>query len=405
MRILIYGGTFNPPHAGHVRALKTASEALAPGKTLMIPDSIPPHKALADGSPPAEDRLEMTRLAALSVPGAEASDMELRREGRSYTSDTLRALRAQYPDDELVFLLGTDMLLSLPTWHEPEVVCSLASIAVFSREQGRESEIREGAERLRRDFGATVYEIAGEPVEISSTALREMLARREGRALLPREVYGYIIRRRLYGAKPELAWLRKRAYSYLKPKRVAHVQGVEEESVRMARRWGASVEAAAEAAICHDITKALDREAQLRLCDKYAIMTDEYERVSEKLLHAKTGAAFAVDLFGLSDDVALAIRFHTTGRPGMPTLEQITYLADYIEPHRSGFDGLEELRQVCYEDLDRAMELATRMSIDEVRGKQLPCHENTTDCHRWYRQNLLRRGLPPVHAEGIPDEV
>ena len=405
MRILIYGGTFNPPHAGHVRAVQAAAEALGPGRILLIPAAIPPHKALADGSPDGEERLALTRLAAAEIPGAEASDIELRREGKSYTSDTLRALKEMYPEDELIFLLGTDMLLTLPDWHEPEIICSLASVAVFSRETGREAEIARGAERLRRELSATVYVLSGEPVEVSSTQLREMLCRREGAELLPREVYAEIIRKRLYGAKPDLPWLRARAYAYLKPKRVAHVQGVEQEAVKLAEHWGADPGEAAEAAICHDITKALDHDAQLRLCDKYAIMTDELERESEKLLHAKTGAALARDLFGLADDTAIAIRFHTTGRPAMTTLERITYLADYIEPGRAGFPGLTELRAVCYEDLDRAMELATRMSIDEVRSKDWPCHQNTIDCHIWYLNALRRRGIAPMHADGIPDEV
>jgi nicotinate-nucleotide adenylyltransferase len=127
--------------------------------------------------------------------------------------------------------------------------------------------------------------------------------------------------------------------------------------------------------------------------------------VSEKLLHAKTGAALAADLFGLSEDVALAIRFHTTGRPGMSRLEMITYLADYIEPGRNGFDGLPELRRACYEDLDLAMELGMRMSLHEVRGKGYPAHINTVEGQRWYLNNLRRKGLEPVRAAGIPDRV
>ena len=347
----------------------------------------------------------MTALAAAEIPGAEASDIELRREGRSFTSDTLRELSARWPSDELVFLVGTDMLLSLPEWHEPEVICRLASVAVFSRETGREEEIAAGAERLRRDFGATVYVIEGEPVEISSTSIRESLPERGGRAFLPGTVYGHIIGKRLYGARPELAWMREKAYAFLKPKRVPHVRGVEEEAVRLAERWGIDPGEAAEAAICHDITKKLTHEQQLRLCGKYAIMTDDYERMSEKLLHAKTGAALARELFGLTDEAALAVRFHTTGRPGMTRLEKIIYLADYIEPGREGFDGLPELRAACYEDLDRAMELASRMSVDEVRGKGVPPHHNTTDCHEWYLRSLRRRGVVPAHAEGIPDTI
>lgn len=405
MRILIYGGTFNPVHRGHLHAVTRAAERLGPEKIFFIPTSIPPHKALAAGTPAAADRVGMLECVCAGLPGARVLDMELRREGPSYTADTLRELKAQYPEDELVFLLGTDMLLSFLTWHEPETVLACASLAVCAREDDRGEEIRTMAERLRREYGAVIYELPGEAVEVSSTEIREALPRRAGRGLVPAPVYRYIIRKRLYGAKPELDWLRTEAYAFLKPKRVAHVRGVEEEAVKLAARWGVDPGAAAEAAICHDITKALSRQEQLRLCDKYAIMTDTYERANEKLLHAKTGAALAADRFGLPDDVALAIRFHTTGRTGMTTLEQITYLADYIEPGRHGFDGLPELRRVCYEDLDQAMELASRMSIDEVRGKGYEPHRSTADCHAWYGNNLRRRGLAPVHAQGVPDEV
>jgi nicotinate-nucleotide adenylyltransferase len=332
-------------------------------------------------------------------------DLELKREGKSYTSDTLLSLREQFPDDELIFLVGTDMFLSLLTWHEPETILACAGIAVFAREDDRAEEIAAMARKLRTEYGAGVYVIPGEPYEVSSTEIRTLLPQREGRELLPALVYSYIIQKRLYGAKPELAWLRSRADSYLKPKRIPHVRGVEETAVKLASLWGADPGDAAEAAICHDITKYVDHDEQLRLCEKYAIMTDELERGSEKLLHARTGAAFARELFGLSDAVTGAIRWHTTGRPEMTTLEKITYLADYIEPNRYGFAGLEELRTTCFEDLDQAMELATRMSIDEVAGKGLPCHENTVACHAYYRQRLRDRGLAPVHADGIPEEV
>ena len=405
MRILIYGGTFNPVHIGHVRAVETAAAFLKPGRILFIPTSIPPHKELAHGSPAPEDRLAMLELACKDIPDASVLDMELRREGPSYTADTLRELKERHPEDELIFLMGTDMFLSFLTWYEPDTILSCASLAVFARENGREGEIAAIAARLRDERGGTVYEIPGEPVDVSSTEAREALTRREGRELLPPPVYGFIIKKRLYGAKPELDWLRKNAYAYLKPQRVPHVQGVEEEAVRLAERWGVDPGAAAEAAICHDITKALSHEEQLRLCDKYAIMTDKLERENEKLLHAKTGAALSGELFGVTEEVALAIRFHTTGRAGMSRLEKITYLADYIEPGRYGFDGLTELRRAAYEDLDQAMELAMRMSLDEVRSKGTLAHPNTEEGHCWYRNNLRRRGLDPVHAEGIPDTV
>lgn len=399
MRILIYGGSFNPPHLGHVRSGQVAAAALRPDKVFFIPAAIPPHKQMAEGSPSGEHRLAMTAIAAQAVPGGEALDIELRRDGPSYTSDTLRILREQYPGDELIFLMGTDMLLSIDTWHEPEVILSLATVAVFARESGRRPELEAKAAKLKEKYGATVYILDGQPVEVSSTQIRSMLPKRQGRELLPEGVYAYIIRHRLYDAQPEFDWLREQAYAYLKPKRVPHVQGTEAEARRLAQRWGESVDDAAEAAIVHDITKKLTLPEQLLLCDKYGIMADDYERTSEKLLHAKTGAAFAQDLFGIPERIAQAVRWHTTGKPGMTDLEKIIYLADYIEPGRSGFSGLEELRRAAYEDLDAAMELGLRMSLDEVRSRGQEPHDNTVQAQAWFLNILKERNMAPVPWE------
>ena len=379
-------------------------EKLALDRLLVVPAADPPHKALAAGSPTPEERLELTRLAMADLPWVQVLDLELRRAGKSYTSDTLRALAGRYPGQPLYLIMGTDMFLSLLQWHEPEVITALASVAVFSRQNGLEEDIERMARKLRQEHGATVYIIPGAPVEVSSTEVRNLLAERKGRDKLPAAVYSEIIRNRFYGAKPELEWLRKKAYSYLKPKRVAHVRGVEQEAVRLAERWGVFWEDAAEAAICHDITKKYSHEDQLRLCARYGIIADDYERSSEKLLHARTGAALAGEIFGLSENVLSAIRWHTTGRAGMTDLERITYLADYIEPNRSGFPGLSELRATCYEDLDAAMELAMRMSLDEVRGRGQEPHNNTREGWLWYRRALLEKGVSPVHAEGVPDD-
>jgi nicotinate-nucleotide adenylyltransferase len=250
-----------------------------------------------------------------------------------------------------------------------------------------------------------MYIIPGTPLEVSSTQVRGLLPQRQGVEYLPQGVYAYILQHRLYGARPNLLWLRTQAYQYLKEKRIPHVQGTEQEAVRLAERWGQSVEDAAEAAICHDITKKLERDDQLRLCSEYGIMIDDMERASEKLLHAKTGAVFAQNLFGLSDTVADAIRWHTTGRAGMTTLQQIIYLADYIEPHRAGFDGLAELRQAAYTDLDQAMELGMRMTLQDVRARGYVSHQDTLTGHAWFMQRLKDKGLAPVRAPGIDDTI
>ena len=97
MRIAIYGGSFNPPHLGHMEAARTVAAELAPDKLLIIPDNIPPHKEVEPGCPTAEERLELCRLAFRDVPGAEVSDMEIRRQGKSYTAHTAITSRRRTP--------------------------------------------------------------------------------------------------------------------------------------------------------------------------------------------------------------------------------------------------------------------------------------------------------------------
>jgi nicotinate-nucleotide adenylyltransferase len=219
---------------------------------------------------------------------------------------------------------------------------------------------------------------------MDSTSLRAALCCREGVDRLPDAVYEYIIRHRFYGAKPQFCWLRQKSYAYLKPYRVPHVAGCEEEAVRLAKFWGEDVEAAAEAAILHDITKKQGHSEQLRLCEKYGIIPDAVEAREPKLLHSRTGAGLARELFGISQPVFDAIEWHTTGREDMSRLEKIIYMADYIEPTRD-FDGVEELRRLAYLDLDQAMILGLEMSLNELSQRGAELHPRSVSTLTWLR--------------------
>ena len=201
--------------------------------------------------------------------------------------------------------------------------------------------------------------------------------------MLDSEVYAGIIRSRLYEAQPELGWLREQTMELLKPSRIAHVTGCESEAVMLALHWGEDPEAAAEAGILHDITKKQKFEEQLILCGKYGIIPDETERKCPQLLHALTGAALARDRFGVPDEIYEAIRWHTTGKPDMTLLEKIVYLADIIEPTRD-FEGLDELRELCTENIDKAMALALKLSLDHIRENNIEPHKNSVEAYIWY---------------------
>ena len=231
MRIGIYGGTFNPPHLGHLTAARTAFELLKLDKLYLIPAAVPPHKPLPPGSPDAAERLELTRLAGEQLglgEQVETLDIELRREGKSYTSDTLRELHAQHPEDELWLLMGTDMFLTLHTWHEPEVIFAHAGVAAFGRtEEDIEPLFAAQRERIYRTYpDARLFTMTVPGViDISSTELRAQLRQGTGGRYLAPAVYGQILRDGLYETGADLKHLslkelRPVALSYLKHKRI-----------------------------------------------------------------------------------------------------------------------------------------------------------------------------------------
>ena len=384
MKIGIYGGTFDPIHRGHLAAAKAAVDYLHLDQLLLVPANRPPHKQFSERSASAQDRYEMAVLSTAELgKKAQVLDLELRRTGKSYTSDSLRELKKQYPDDELWLLVGTDMFHTLHTWHEAKTILSLAHIGAFSRrESGADADFTAQKARLETVFGAKVAVIPNpRVVEISSTELRSSLACGRGQEQLTEPVWGYIQRRKLYGTNVNLKnltvdQLRPIALSYLKPKRIPHVLGTECEAVHLAHLYGADEEEARIAALLHDCTKKLSIEEHLALCEQYDIVLDKMQRWALKLQHAMTGAEIARHIFGEKEEICQAIRWHTTGKPDMTLLEKVLYLADYIEPNRD-FTGVDELRKTVWEDLDKGLLMGLNMSIDSMLRRGNPVHPDT----------------------------
>ena len=198
MRVGILGGAFNPPHTGHLVCAQEALVQLELDKVVFVPVGRAPHREL-EGDPGPEERLEMVELAVADDERFEASRMELDREGPSYTSDTLRALQEASPDDELFLILGGDQAASLPSWHEPEAVLELATVAVVERISWSKNAIGIKVGRLRG--GQAIRYLDMPIIQVSSSAIR----RRAGagqpiRYLVPDKVAAQIEANGLYGA-------------------------------------------------------------------------------------------------------------------------------------------------------------------------------------------------------------
>ena len=198
MRIGIYGGTFSPFHVGHIAAAKAFMEQMWLDFLYVIPTGTPPHKEM-DVPTDARHRLEMCRLAFSGVEGVYVSDMEMRREGRSYTVDTLRELTGE--DRRLFLLLGTDMMLTLDEWRAPEEIFKLAYPTYIRREKDAilDKRIVQKIAEYNEKYGKVVRRIVTDPVEVSSSMVRERIKGGEDVTnLIPESVEKYIRDNHLY---------------------------------------------------------------------------------------------------------------------------------------------------------------------------------------------------------------
>ena len=198
LRIGIYGGTFSPPHKGHIAAAKAFMEQMWLDILYVIPTATPPHKEM-EIEVCAKDRLEMCRLAFEELDGVCVSDLEIARGGKSYTVETLRELSGE--DRRLFFLCGTDMMLTLDRWREPEEIFRLCYPVYIRRDNDRslDAVIIDKIAQYQRDYGKVVRRIVADPIEISSSQIRQMITNGEDLSgVVTKKVENYIRHNHLY---------------------------------------------------------------------------------------------------------------------------------------------------------------------------------------------------------------
>lgn len=363
-KIGVFGGSFHPVHNGHLLLAEHAAMKLGIDRVLFVIDRIPPHKTLAEGATD-EQRLAILRLAVADHPNFSVETMELEREGPSYTVDTLRELKNRYPDSELYFFMGSDMLNSFTTWRSPEEISKLA-VLVCTVRGGQSGGEQQTADRLYAQYGAKVI-LLDEVSALSSTIVRERI--RDALPIddmIPDRAAHYIYLNGCYEPK-ELMPFYDRLHKELKPSRMEHTAYVLETAIGLSARFCVDPKKARIAALLHDCAKYLPEETLLSYADTEPPMLP--------ILHAPAGADYAKNVYGVTDpEILSAIRLHTTGDANMTLLEKVIYLADMIEPSRS-YEGVEEIRKA--DSLDEMMRLALLRSIWYIKERDLPIHPAT----------------------------
>ena len=369
--VLLYGGAFDPPHNGHIHLLRSAIDAVQSDQVIVMPTGLSPHKA---GSlTPARVRLRMCRCFLAVDSRVTVSDHEIRQRGKSYTVNTVTWLRQKQPGTRIVLLMGSDMLLSFEHWYEWRRLLAMATLCCMVRNDAEKLALENKAAALRA-LGGSVILCPADAVEVSSTQIREAVAHGgDVSALLPRETLELIRRKDLYHGLPAVSSVRRAVKKQLSRTRWRHTLGVRRAAVEMARRYGADVKKAELAALLHDFLKEISKTEMLQIFADHAIMENTVRQRVPAAWHGMAAALVVRQRFGVQDEEILsAIDCHTCGKAGMSKLDKILYLADMISAERD-FDGVDELRVLCRQDLDVAMLWALRHTVDYVTagGKML----------------------------------
>ena len=373
MKIGILGGTLDPVHNGHIEIATAAMAALGLERVALMPSGDPPHKNRATSK---WDRLRMAELAAEAHPGLYASDREIRREGTTYTVDTLSALVVEQPDVEWTYILGADALNKLDTWKEFPRIARLCSFAAVSRPGCDEDLARLRARAISSCYHTRVdlLPVSGPP--LSSTAVRKRVAEGlPGDGCVPGAVADYIRQKGLYLCKYSEEQIMEHLKGMLTYHRFTHTLGVADTAQRLATNCGVDPLRARLAGLLHDCAKSMPLEEMREMVMNNLDDLDVEELETRAILHAPAGMVMARDVFGVRDPSILsAIRKHTVGDGEMSPMDALIYVSDFIEPGREPFPGLEKARKLAEKDIYKAMVCCTQLTAKHLKSQGKHVH-------------------------------
>ena len=368
-RIGIFGGTFNPVHNEHIALARKALEELNLDKLFIVPTANPPHKNAYPIK--AKDRLNMLKLAFKDDEKIEISDYEIKNGGKSYSYITAEHFKKKY-DCQVYMIVGGDMLENFKFWKFPERILSSVDLAVFTREDFNLS-IEKEREYFRKTFNKDFTLLTYGGKECSSTKIRTYANfDLDIGEFTTKEVSEYVVNNGLY---------RDDIYQvivggFLKPSRVRHTANVVLCALKKAKELGLDEEKVKLATTLHDVAKYVD----YKQVEGFKLP----EEMPEPVIHAFLGAFIAEVRFNITDqDVINAIRYHTSGRANMSTLEKLVFVSDMIEEDRD-YKGVDKLREYYEEDFEKCFIECVKEEMIHLKNKKTAIYHLTEDCYEYY---------------------
>ena len=384
-KIAIFGGSFDPPHFGHVDIVKNLERVF--DNVIVVPSFISPFKSGADA---AAERYKLCKKV-FSSGKTVVSKREISRGGISYSVDTAEYFFKKYRKDnvKLYFVIGSEELTRLDEWHDIDKLSKLVTFFVVKRPG---FDVNDGKVKSLKKKGIKLAYAKFGGVNISSTAIKIDLAFGKENKMMPDAVYSAAVNKGLFN--PYAKYVQALHNHGLKARRIEHSYGVAQCGAELAKRYGTNVNDTVIACILHDIAKEED--------------VKDYKQVDlsgfpAPTVHAPIGAYIAKQEFGVSKDIEHAIRTHTTASDDMSDIGEMVYLADKLEVGRK-YDQVYELRKIASEDKDAAM-FATIKAIadwEETKEDTETCSFTNAAIEKYWAKVERNAHFPAVSKQTLP---
>ncbi|GHV82316.1 nicotinate-nucleotide adenylyltransferase [Spirochaetia bacterium] len=383
MKLAILGGSFNPVHLGHLYLAETVLSTLGYDRVILIPAFISPFKPGVQNTS-AADRLDMLAASITADPRLVIDDCEIKREGVSYTIDTITDITARYrPEGKLGLIVGDDLAANFSLWRRADDIAEQADIIIARR-------LPSGSVT----FPYPSKQLDNAVMDLSSGDIRDRIQKgKHWRYLIPEGARFIIEDRRLYGYTPKetemisnipafshqlIARIEGTVRSMVSSSRFLHSRWVACLARDLCLRFGLDAERGYLAGIAHDMAKSLSEDELRRLVKRDGDgKISKLEQAKPSLLHARAAAVMLREWFGIEDeDILNAVRLHTSGSLEMESLAKIVYIADKVEISRPHVKG--ELRELeRYPDLDSYFTAVLEDTVAFLRSRQLELSEGT----------------------------
>ncbi len=368
-RIGIFGGTFNPVHSEHVEIAERAVKELSLDKLYIMPSHISPHKTRTPAS--VEDRINMLKLAFEGLKNIEISTYEVDNGGTSYTYLTVEHFKREYPNAQIFFICGGDMLVNFKSWKNPQKILDNCTLAVFERE-GFFADFKKEQEYFIQTFGKEFVKLNYIGKDYSSTRLRvytELGLDLEGQ--IPSSVIEYIKSKNLY-SNALCDFVKKN----LTEKRKVHTAEVMVTALSKCKELGLEENKVYTACLLHDCAKYLNIE-DYKECSLP-------EGLPKPVVHAFLGAFVAEKVLKIVDEEILdAIRYHTSGKANMSLLGKLVFVADMVEPNRD-YEGVEKLRELYLTDFEKCFIECLKEEMIHLINKKSQIFIETLNAYDYY---------------------